>query len=300
MIPFEAFQEEWLAEVKEGNPTTVQLGQRFAVKILRDWDEIDSNSAEIILCDGAGDGGIDAAVFQKSDTDEGLEGDKWLLIQSKYGSSFGGVTTISTEAQKLFSTLKSGENLSSLSADLVDRLRNFIKNCGPQDRLEYVLATSKKLTPQDHEYLENIKILGRSKIGEFFDVESISIETIYNKLAEVDDFGSNNISVNLKTVVTSSDDILLLGATRLVSLFQFMQAYKAKSGDLDLLYEKNVRKFLGNKKKVNKGIEKTLEFHPERFGLYNNGITIVAEEVHKVSDAELILVNPFIVNGMCQ
>jgi hypothetical protein len=60
-----------------------------------------------------------------------------------------------------------------------------------------------------------------------------------------------------------------------------------------------VRKFLGNKRKVNKGIEATIENHPERFGLYNNGITIVAEEVTKISTDELTLTNPFIVNG-CQ
>lgn len=46
----------------------------------------------------------------------------------------------------------------------------------------------------------------------------------------------------------------------------------------DMLYEKNVRKFLGNRRKVNKGIENTLLTKPERFGLYNNGITIVVEE----------------------
>jgi hypothetical protein len=68
---------------------------------------------------------------------------------------------------------------------------------------------------------------------------------------------------------------------------------------LDLLYEKNVRKFLGNKRKVNKGIERTLENHPDRFGLYNNGITIVTEQVEKSGDHEVRLTNPFIVNG-CQ
>jgi AIPR protein len=78
-----------------------------------------------------------------------------------------------------------------------------------------------------------------------------------------------------------------------------MQDYKAQSGDLDLLYEKNVRKFLGNKRKVNRGIEKTLEQYPDRFGLHNNGITIVAEEVQKTGDDEVRLTNPFIVNG-CQ
>jgi len=55
----------------------------------------------------------------------------------------------------------------------------------------------------------------------------------------------------------------------------------------------------GTSEKCNKGIEATIDTHPERFGLYNNGITIVAEEVDKVSTDDLVLTNPFIVNG-CQ
>lgn len=300
MITLEQFESQWLEEIVAGEPSTTELGHRFAEKILRDWHEIDSATAEIILCDGAGDGGIDAAVFVAADPDEGIEGDSWILIQSKFGSAFAGSDTIGIEAQKLFATLEGKrEKLSSLSAELVARLRNFLANRGPKDRLDYVLATTKRLTPEENEYLDNVKTLGRAKFGDCFDVDSVSVETIYNKVAEEDAFGANKLQVPLKINVASSGDILLVGATPLVDVFQFMQEYKSKSGDLDLLYEKNVRKFLGSKRKVNKGIEATLENHPERFGLYNNGITIVAEDVDKSATGEVILTNPFIVNG-CQ
>lgn len=300
MISFDDFKQQWLEEIVSGNPSTTQLGHRFAEKILRDWHEIDSATAEIVLCDGAGDGGIDAAIFIKEDPQEGIEGDSWILLQSKYGSSYKGADTILAEAQKLFLTLEGKrEKLSSLSTELVERLRNFLKNCGQKDRLDYVLATTNQLKPEEQEYLDNIKTLGRSKFGECFDVDSVSIETIYNKVAESDAFGPTKLSVSLKTIVASSGEILLIGATKLTDVFLFMQSYKALSGDLDLLYEKNVRKFLGNKRKVNKGIEQTIERYPERFGLYNNGITIVAEEVERSSDNELTLKNPYIVNG-CQ
>jgi hypothetical protein len=300
MIAFSEFERQWLEEIIAGDPSTTELGHRFAQKLLRDWLEIESSTAEIILCDGAGDGGIDAAIFVKEDIPEGIEGDTWMLVQSKYGSSYTGAETISAEAQKLFATLEGKrERLSSLSGELVDRLRNFLRNCGPKDRLDYVLATNSNLTTEEQEYLANIKTLGRAKFGELFDVDSVSIETIYKKLAEEDALGPEKLSVNLRTTVTSSGDILFIGATELRDLFKFMQDYKAGSGDLDLLYEKNVRKFLGNKRKVNKGIERTLEGHPERFGLYNNGITLVAEEVDQISNGEFTLKNPFIVNG-CQ
>jgi hypothetical protein len=166
VISFDQFKTQWLEEVVANDPSTTQLGHRFAEKILRDWHEIDSATAEVVLCDGAGDGGIDAAVFVAEDPTEGIEGDTWILIQSKYGSAFTGSGTISSEAQKLFATLEGKrEKLSSLSVELVARLRNFLSNRGPKDRLDYVLATTNRLTAEEEEYLANIKTLGRAKFG---------------------------------------------------------------------------------------------------------------------------------------
>ncbi len=48
MITFEDFENQWLQEIRVGNPSTTQLGNRFAQKILRDWYEIDEAKAEII------------------------------------------------------------------------------------------------------------------------------------------------------------------------------------------------------------------------------------------------------------
>jgi hypothetical protein len=181
----------------------------------------------------------------------------------------------------------------------VEGLKTFLSNMGDKDKLEYVVATSRKLADQEREYLDNVRVLGRDKFGDCFDTDSVSVETIYNKVCEEQEIVGPLLSIKLITSVTASTKELHIGATKLTDMFAFMQEYKSKSGDLDMLYEKNVRKFLGNKRKVNKGIEKTIEINPERFGLYNNGITIVAEQLSRSGVDELSLVNPFIVNG-CQ
>jgi hypothetical protein len=49
---------------------------------------------------------------------------------------------------------------------------------------------------------------------------------------------------------------------------------------------------------VNKGISLTLRNGPEKFGLFNNGITIVAEDIVPVGD-NYSIVEPYVVNG-CQ
>ena len=96
-----------------------------------------------------------------------------------------------------------------------------------------------------------------------------------------------------------SGNDLLVGSIKLDNLYNFLKDYKKETGDIDLLYEKNVRKFLGSAKKVNKGIAETIENNPERFGLYNNGITVVVEDFYLMESDKYELTEPYIVNG-CQ
>ena len=298
MISLEDFEAQWLEDIEADAPSATMKGNRFAQKILRDWEEL-GDTVEIIYCDGAGDGGIDAAVFVPHETKEGAEGDRWMLVQSKYGSAFKGADTLFAEAQKVFSTLEGRrENLSSLSDDVVKRIRQFLSQAGADDRLEYVVVTNRRLSHAEYDYLEAIKRVGQEKFGAVFGVMDVSIETIYNKRDE-GSVGAACLKVPLKTNIASSGGDLYVGATKLAEMFAFMQAYKKLSGDLDMLYDKNVRKFLGHRRKVNKGIEYTIEHCPERFGLYNNGITIVAEEVEQGNEGSVILSNPYVVNG-CQ
>lgn len=300
MISYNEFEEEWLKDVLDGNPSSIQKGNRFTEKIIRDAWDFDNSTSEVIYCDGAGDGGIDAVIFSKADPSEGIDGDCWTIIQSKFGTSYSGSRTVLEEGMKFISTLEGKrDNLSSISNDVILRIKNFLENKGPKDRLEYVLATCRNISKEENDFLNNIKLIGREKFGNIFDIDAISIETIYNRISEDEEITGNSIFIPLETSVTSSDETLHIGSTKVRDIYKFMMLYKEKSGEIDLLYEKNVRKFLGPKKKVNKGIESTLENCPERFGLYNNGITIVAENVKSNGNGVLELGNPYIVNG-CQ
>ncbi len=301
LLTLDEYTEQWLESVQADNPSTTRLAHRFTAKMLRDWDGIDEDTAEIIYCDGAGDGGIDAAVFLAKDVQEGIEGDKWMLVQSKYGSAMQGVETILLEAQKVFSTLAGQRaSLSGLSAELVERIQNFLQSQSSADHLEYVLVTSRRLTQEERAALDDVRMLGRAKWGERFEVQALSIETLFAQVTEEDEQSHHALQVKLQTPAVQSGQDLWIGATPLTDIYHFMQTYERESRDLDVLYERNVRKHLGSRRKVNKAIEKTLEDSPERFGLYNNGITIVADQVQQMASLnELLLINPYIVNG-CQ
>ena len=119
-LTLEAFETEWLADVTAGSPNTLELGRRFARKLVSQWlefaEDIESPD-DVVYCDGTGDGGIDIAYLQRGDdTEENSNGgDTWYLVQSKYGSAFSGTKTLLEEAQKLIDTIDGKRsNLSSL------------------------------------------------------------------------------------------------------------------------------------------------------------------------------------------
>jgi hypothetical protein len=304
-LTFDVFEKEWLEDIIAGTPNTMELGRRFSRKLISQWldftEDVESPD-DIIYCDGTGDGGIDIACLQRGDDteDNSNGGDTWFLVQSKYGSAFSGVKTILEEGQKLIDTIDGKRNnLSSLAAGLVERLQNFRKQASEKDKLVLVYAVQRPITEDEKRSIDDVRAMGKNRLGAIFDTDVVSLETIYRRtLEEITHVKKTRISITAHLVPSGEE--MLVGSVGLTQLFEFLKNYKAATGDLDMLYEKNVRKFLGNRRKVNKGIENTLLTKPERFGLYNNGITIVVEEFQKLpNNIEYELTEPFVVNG-CQ
>ena len=81
-ISFEDFRAQWLEEIQSDSPSTVELGHRFAHKILVQWLDIESASDDLVYCDGSGDGGIDIAYLDRGErgetgeSEEESEGDR--------------------------------------------------------------------------------------------------------------------------------------------------------------------------------------------------------------------------------
>lgn len=300
MPDFETFLTSWRESIVADDPSTTELGRRFAQKIVAQWLDAPDSGLEIVYCDGAGDGGVDLALLDEgaNDEDAGQPGHTWYLIQSKYGSAFAGTRTLLVEAQKVIETLDGRRsNLNSFAEGLLERLTIFRSQAGPSDRIVLVFATERPLTDDQKIILDDIRTMGRAHLGGMFDVEAVSVETILARLEE--ETPEDGLSVTLKAQLVPSGSDLLVGSTRLVDLYSFLVNYRDTTGDLDGIYEKNVRRFLGGRGKVNKGMQVTLSDVPERFGLYNNGITIVASNWTKNDDGEVQLLEPYIVNG-CQ
>lgn len=302
-VTFDQYRDEWLADVREGQPSTIELGRRFARKLFTAWQpSVDGTSLDLYFCDGSGDGGIDIAYLDQGDQEDdgSASGHTWYLIQSKYGSAFQGTSTIIAESLKIIDTLDGTRaKLSSLSSDVREAVTNFRNKANPdRDRITVVFATEQSLTATQMQALYDIRQIGQKRLGQIFDVESVSIETIFHRVQdEIDSDKQTRISI--RSQLQESSTSLFVGCTTLFDLYHFLYEYWRETQDIERLYEKNVRYFLGNKGGVNREIEKTLREDPESFGLYNNGVTIVATRVIDQMSGVKELVNPYIVNG-CQ
>ena len=288
------FKQVYLEEFT--NLSTREKGRQFAKTLAEDFYDL-PDSADWYYRDGPGDGGIDIAILDRQGEEE--EGDTWYLIQSKYSQP--SLSQLRIEAKKIVDVLEDKHNnlLSNTGEDTAQRLKYFLKNSSDKDRLIIVFATPDPIKQNDLDSIRHL-IQRTFSLSLHFDVQNISIKSIYDKNLSTK---APNISLSLrghfqtfrKSQLNSN---LLVGTVTLKDLYHFLKEYQKGTNNLDLIYEYNIRQYLGNQKKVNKKIQETLEEQPMRFGLYNNGITFVVVHYIKKSGT-LKLTNPYIING-CQ
>lgn len=299
-ISFEVFCDQWLEDIrKSGTPTDQE--RRFAQKIFAQWRNLSELGDDLIM-DSHDGAQVDLAYFEPSDPNANvISGDTWYIVFAQFRALDGGAS-LADRAIPLVTQLASPNGRLS-SSTLLPKLRSFLEQSPmteQPDRLVFVVATPNPPDDALKSEIEKIRLAGREKLGSIFDVTSISIETIYlNTLDDTTAADIVGVRVPIRANVKSSGDHLLIGSVTLPDLYDFLNAYRDQTEDLDQLYEKNVRQFLGGRRRVNKGIQKTLLETPDQFGLYNNGITIVVSKFVDKGNGAYELHQPYIVNG-CQ
>ena len=73
-ITYEEFCQEWLAEFRNGSLTSLEKGQRFAIKVVTQWLGVEGDDDDLLICDGSGDGGIDIAYLHRADIEDDPQG----------------------------------------------------------------------------------------------------------------------------------------------------------------------------------------------------------------------------------
>lgn len=303
-VSFDQFKEQWLTEIEDSSLSPLDKGRLFASNLITQWLGVTTEDDNFIVLDGSGDGGIDIAYLKQSDIDTAKpdddaseEGDTWYLVQSKYGTAYAGESTIFEEGNKVITTLQGqNQHLAEGTRQLLQKLDLFRKQASSNDRIALVIATIDPIKQEHRSALDRIKLLGRELITPQFDVQEVSLATIWEDLEESE---QPRLSVPVKGRFVEQSSGFLVGTVSLLDMFEFLQSFNRQSGNPDQLYSKNVRQFLGSGRKINKGIADTLNRYPEKFGLYNNGITIVVSGYSKLSEEVVQMNDPYVVNG-CQ
>ncbi|MBI5295897.1 MAG: AIPR family protein [Chloroflexi bacterium] len=298
-LTFENFRDEWQKEVIQGSPTRNELSRRFIRKLVSQWRDLGETTDDILFEPDGDDSGIDLIYFEKNESHEN-SGDTLYLFQSKFGSRSINPEVIFKDGQKVVSEIEVAINTGA-TRTFPKKLQVIIEeiNSSQFSHITFVIATSNPLTKTEIKSIDDLRSIGQRRLGTRFEIQAISLETIYLSLIDETANKTPRLQIPIKVNVAPSGDNLLVGSVTLPDLFEFMKTYRAQTGDLDLLYEKNVRRFLGIRGRINKQIRTTLQETPSQFGLYNNGITIVVKDFQPDKQKVYVLNDPYIVNG-CQ
>jgi len=131
--------------------------------------------------------------------------------------------------------------------------------------------------------------------GVVFDFRVVDIEYLHNIYESETKSAVSDIEVNLPCLKINDETNSYQSYLSVISGDLLVNIYEENG---QKLFEQNVRTFLQFKGNVNKGLKNTIEYKPEMFFAYNNGITATAESVEIGSDGNLKKIKNFqIVNG---
>ncbi|MDE8124706.1 AIPR family protein, partial [Erysipelothrix rhusiopathiae] len=286
----------------------------------KDIDEIldliiDTEFCKIVFNEVNNDYGVDAVHINDETKEISLFNFKF---RTKFSKQKGQSTNDVADSMKFFSFLEYDIDSNDIEPG---RTQNKIKEI--LERLNspniwtitlYMVSNEIKSLPSNDKYLDNIKevqdieivSIGLDAIIEFLNMEpeNLKAELLFDS-SSVMKYQESELSSSISYLAT----VNVLEMVRITSKnedlrlnYQLKESNDLKSAKLEqsVLFD-NVRGFLGNTK-YNKNISKTLNDNPEKFFMYNNGITItvnnvIAEERKRQGQVWMSLDGFQIVNG---
>lgn len=288
----EDFKDRMTNEVNRWAQSSGSLSRAFQKWFLVNYFRIDEDEGADFVCDNPNDKGIDGIY-----TDD-LSGEAFVF-QCKY-SETAGIGQGDSDLRNFAGVkawFESPINIENLDDSLANQeLKAIIHRLELLDKIEQgykvnlVFVTNKIFDANAREYL--------GVVGDYFDAWDL------NRLFDTYTYAGKDKPVRGKfSFSVEKGNIIYQDIPHDTQVLVF----PAKATDIvklegiqdGSLFDKNVRYGLG-KTRINREIAKTLQASSEhdRFFLYNNGITIICENV-KLNDKELQIENYAVVNG-CQ
>ena len=283
--------------------------------VLKDYDLSDDEIFNGITGRG-NDGGIDGFYLFINDelvTEDMIENINiprgcsidLIIVQAKYVSSFGedAILKWKTTSSNLLEMKPLDQYKRRYTEKVIDNFTLFGNIIRKSIRLQCKLNISyyyvtlgqrteihPNVMAQKEELIKIVNsIYPSANVSVFFWDADLLMDT-YNR--------SPNTSVN----ISFADQPISLGATDMVALVNLGKYYRFitdDSGNINKrFFEANVRDYQGNNS-VNKSIAETL-YAPghEDFWWLNNGVTVLVSKMSRITNKEIVIENPEIVNGL--
>ena len=250
-----------ITEFMKDAKNEVEKGHLYLLWHLLYVEEVLEDVAENAIIDGAYDCGIDAYLVDTSEK-------RIRLFQSKYGEahSIGAIDKFIKDVDR-FKKLEQ----SKIRRDELQYLWKHLHEKNMKTELVYV-------TDNDVDEYESgeVKVVGK--------------EQVYQILWERIKKPAKGEKSSLRILKCLEHDNALCC---IVSAFDYADFVERNE---HYVFESNIRKHLGGKGSINKGITKTLEEDPHKFFEWNNGITITVDN-YSMKNNQLSLGGAQIVNG---
>jgi hypothetical protein len=272
----------------DGITNTKEQGKIFARWYLENIEDngITNDEIDDYIIDSTGDGGVDA--FYYNDENQIL-----YLYQFKYKSS--GDLSLQEQASFKDLLLKIGDNerrelwLDSTSDSLDTRLVDYLRNA-KNFVFKYITSVndfnlknfeeSCLLISDKFEKYNTIKVLGEKQLKNLFNNESSDklVPLVDNDTKKINQFEYKSENSGISAYIMN------LAGDILVDKFAF-----------DEYFNSNIRSFIGENP-INRGMIDTAKNHADLFWFYNNGVTIVCDEINR-KGGSIKVRNAQVVNG---
>ncbi len=292
MINFNDFKNSWLQGLDTS--TNQKFATQFSSKLLSQWLDLSENNEQIIECDSSINYGLSVIYLQSDESDKREEiENKVFLVVNKYALQINSILQLNEGIIKILQHFYRKSDY----LQLPEQSKSIVSLITEETGVIVLIVNEEDIDTEELISFYNLKSKIKAEISNLVDIQHISLRNIYELIQEEEE--KTNYNFNFKADIRPSGNNIFMGAIELLNLYDFLCEYERNIGDINRIYEKNVRNYQGAGKQVNKGIRKTILLYPQYFGMFNNGITIVADEITQNAPNIYNLKNPFIVNG-CQ
>ncbi|OMI27435.1 hypothetical protein BTA31_11250 [Bacillus haynesii] len=253
-------------ERTESNEFLSRALAAYSINVL--YTEIDNRMVADSITDGSGDNGIDLIYYNE-------EKNELCLVQSKYNHKGNSEPSIG-EIHNFIGGVKDLINIkfdkfNQKVNDRKDEIVSILEKSKLKFKITLVYTAINLSQDARREFNELLEEL--NDFRDIADLEIINQKRLYASLHNKDN--SRNIDINIDLKDWGKYDGEMEAVYGQVSALQIADWWENYGNSL---YEYNLRKLLGSTQ-INEEIRKTIETEPELFWYYNNGITIVCEEL---------------------